>query len=169
MHDGSVEARSEGLGRGSEFVVRLPLCCQPANETKVSSPGAERTSPAKPGVPVLVVDDNVDSAQSLGLLLRMQGHSVQVVHDGRSALGAVEQQRPAVVFLDIGMPIMDGYEVARQLRREHDPSDLQLVALTGWGQEEDRRRTAEAGFNHHIVKPVNSQQLQALMADFARQ
>ena len=114
---------------------------------------------------VLVVDDNVDAAESLALLLRMAGHEVRVAHDGLAALAAAEADPPDLVFLDIGMPVMDGYEVARRLRRRPGLEDLLLVAMTGWSQEEDRRRSREAGFGHHLVKPVEPDVLYQLLAE----
>lgn len=112
---------------------------------------------------LLVVDDNRDAADSLALLLNMLGAEVQVAYSGVDALFALESYRPAIVLLDLGMPAMDGYEVARRLRKAHGP-DLMLVALTGWGQEEDRRRSREAGFDQHLVKPPDLGALQALLA-----
>ena len=111
---------------------------------------------------ILVVDDNRDAADSLGVLLKFLGADVKVAHDGREALAAFEAHRPAVVLLDIGMPGMDGYEVARAIRSRAD-GGVPLVALTGWGQEEDRRRVREAGFNHHLVKPAGLEALRALL------
>jgi two-component system CheB/CheR fusion protein len=114
---------------------------------------------------VLVVDDNVDVAESLGLLLRLGGHEVRVVHDGLAALEQVQADPPELVFLDIGMPGMDGNEVARRLRQQPGLDGLVLIALTGWGTSEDRRQTAEAGFDHHLVKPVEPEELEQLLAD----
>jgi CheY-like chemotaxis protein len=112
----------------------------------------------------MVVDDNVDAAESLALLLRMEGHDVRVAHDGPAALAAVEAEPPDLVFLDIGMPVMNGYDVARRLRQRPGLDKLVLVAMTGWGQEEDRRRSQEAGFDHHLVKPVEPDALHQLLA-----
>jgi CheY-like chemotaxis protein len=111
-----------------------------------------------------VVDDNVDAAESLALALRLTGHDVRVAHDGPAALEAARDTRPDVVLLDLGMPVMDGFEVARQLRREPGLEGVRLVALTGWGQEEDRRRTRAAGFDEHLVKPVDLGTVQAMLA-----
>ena len=113
---------------------------------------------------ILVVDDNVDAADSLALLLGMEGHDVRVAHDGPAALAAVEAEPPDLVFLDIGMPVMNGYDVARRLRQRPGLEHLLLVAMTGWGQEEDRRRSQEAGFDHHLVKPVEPDALHQLLA-----
>jgi two-component system CheB/CheR fusion protein len=113
---------------------------------------------------VLVVDDNVDAAESLALWLRLQGHEVWVAHEGASALEMAQRFHPQVVLLDIGMPGMNGYEVAQRLRQQPDLVPLQLVAMTGYGQDEDRRRAREAGFDHHLVKPVDPQAVQSLVA-----
>ena len=119
---------------------------------------------ATPQRRILVVDDNVDAAESLALLLRLEGHDVRVAHDGPAALAAVEAEPPDLVFLDIGMPVMNGYDVARRLRQRPGLEHLLLVAMTGWGQEEDRRRSQEAGFDHHLVKPVEPDALHQLLA-----
>jgi two-component system CheB/CheR fusion protein len=114
---------------------------------------------------VLVVDDNVDAAVSLGMLLKLAGQDVRVAYDGPAAIRHAVEFRPALVLLDIGMPGMDGYEVCRRLRREACLEPIKLVALTGWGQDEDRRRSHEAGFDHHIVKPVEPSALQRLLSE----
>jgi PAS domain S-box-containing protein len=161
MHGGSVSASSGGPGMGSEFVVRLPLATEglPAEEDEPR----ERHSASLP-LRVLVVDDNHDAADSLGVLLTFLGVEVQVVHDGPSALQALTTFRPALVLLDIGMPGMDGYEVARKIREQPAFRDLMLIALTGWGQEEDRRRSHRAGFDYHLIKPTDLEALQALIS-----
>lgn len=159
MHGGTVVASSEGPDRGSEFTVRLPL-------SKMASIGAVK--PSKPSKArqrrVLVVDDNHDSVETLGTLLRILGHEVRTAHDGVEGLRTAEEFCPEVVLLDIGMPGMNGYEVATQLRGKPGGKDLLLLALTGWGQEEDRRRSREAGFDHHFVKPVDPEDLRVLLA-----
>jgi CheY-like chemotaxis protein len=114
---------------------------------------------------VLVVDDNTDAADSLGLLLKFLGADSHVVHDGPAALEALGWYRPTVVLLDLGMPGMDGYEVARRIRQHAAFREVPLIALTGWGQEEDRRRTEQAGFTHHLVKPADAQILQGLLEE----
>jgi PAS domain S-box-containing protein len=165
MHEGSVEARSEGLGRGAEFVVRLPLVANP--DLKLNDDRKDVLQEDRSRVPchrLLVVDDNRDAALTLAMLLRLQGHVVEVAHDGPSALELATSIRPALVFLDIGMPGMDGYEVAHRLRKSPGLEKTVLVALTGWGQEEDRRRTAEAGFDHHLVKPAELRTVAGLLA-----
>jgi PAS domain S-box-containing protein len=153
MHGGSVTAYSAGAGLGSEFIVRLPL---PEHAPGEPVPAQE---PAPTGLldgqRILVVDDNRDAADSLGMLLELEGALVQVVYDGRSAVAAARTTPPAAVLLDLGMPGMDGYEVARQLRSDERLRGLRIVALTGWGQEADRERTRTAGFDHHMTKPVD--------------
>ena len=162
MHHGGIEAHSVGLGRGSEFVVRLPLSTQAGVETEVPEIAEGRAAPA--GHRLLVVDDNVDAADSLAMLLRMLGHEVRVAHDGPAALEVVRGYLPQMVFLDIGMPGMNGHEVARRMRQLPGLANVWLAALTGWGQQEDRRRSAEAGFDHHLVKPVESKVIEELLA-----
>jgi PAS domain S-box-containing protein len=159
MHGGTVAARSEGRGRGSEFVVRLPALppavVHPSSRNGASARAstAPERPPSAPVRRVLVVDDMVDAAESLGRLLELQGHHVHVVHDGLAALDAADGFRPEIVFLDIGLPGLDGIEVARRLRlRAHA---MMIVAMTGFGRYEDRRETREAGFDHHLVKPVD--------------
>jgi PAS domain S-box-containing protein len=161
MHCGTIEVHSDGPGKGSEFVIRLPL--KLASRCS-EAPPTEPVQRAADGSRVLIVDDNRDSAESLGALLRLLGNEVRLAHDGRSAVEAVRAYKPAAVLLDIGMPGMDGYEVARTLRGEPDLQEVLLVALTGWGQEDDRRRSREAGFDHHLVKPVDMIALNALLA-----
>jgi PAS domain S-box-containing protein len=155
MHGGTVTPYSEGPGRGSEFIVRLPAFSpkQPIPGPRVSEEGSGPDGSAHRRR-ILVVDDNVDAGESLAMLLRMAGHDVRVAHDGTAALEAVDADPPELVFLDIGMPVMNGYDVARELRQRPGLKNLVLVAMTGWGQEEDRRRSQEAGFDHHLVKPV---------------
>src|SRR5205085_2045571 len=124
-----------------------------------------REAPAAPQRRVLVVDDNVEAAASLALLLGVAGHEVRVVYDGEAALAAVSAERPEVVLMDIGLPRLDGYEVARRLRQQPALRGVVLVALTGWGQDEDKRRSREAGFDHHLTKPFDPSDLQCLLAD----
>jgi CheY-like chemotaxis protein len=127
------------------------------------APG-EPGATAAPSCRILLADDNRDAAESLGMLLQLLGSDVHTVYDGPSALIAVESYRPDVVLLDIGMPGMDGYEVARRIREQPERQSIPLIALTGWGQEEDRRRARDAGFDHHLLKPVNLDALQGLLA-----
>ncbi|MHB8974062.1 MAG: PAS domain-containing hybrid sensor histidine kinase/response regulator [Pirellulaceae bacterium] len=159
MHRGRVEAHSS-LGQGSEFVVWLPVLHSPA-----PSPTSENTQSSNvPSVRVLVVDDNVDSAQSLATLLKLSGHDVRTAYDGPSALEAAIHNRPSVVLLDIGLPGMNGYEVAKQIRQQANLENVVLVAMTGYGHESDRKRSQEAGFDHHLVKPVDFVKVQQVLA-----
>jgi signal transduction histidine kinase len=160
LHGGTVEARSEGLGRGSEFIVRLAVA-EP--NMLVTSPSDSGTSP-KIGRRVLVADDNKDAADSLAMILEMAGHEVRVVHDGRAALSLAQTFRPDVALLDIGMPQFNGYEVAKALRREPWGANIYLMALTGWGQEGDRQQAMDAGFDRHLTKPVDPDNLEAAVA-----
>jgi PAS domain S-box-containing protein len=163
MHGGIVRASSPGPGRGSEFVVRLPAL---PRDTPPESGQAAAPRPAHAPAPsrrILIVDDNVDAADSLAMLLGLSGHQVRTAYGGPAALEAVGGYRPEVVLLDIGLPGMDGYEVARQLRRGSAGSGVTLVALTGYGQEDDRRKTHDAGFDHHLVKPVDPDELTRLL------
>jgi PAS domain S-box-containing protein len=166
MHGGTVAAHSDGLGKGCEFTVRLPFVPQERPESMEIK--GEPQQPTRPsGHRLLVVDDNKDAADSLAMLLSLQGHEVRVAHDGSSGLELAASFLPDMVFLDIGMPGMDGYEVARRMRRTPGLEKVRLAALTGWGQPEDRRRSAEAGFDHHLVKPVEPDALDRLLADMA--
>lgn len=169
LHGGTVEARSDGLGLGSEFILRIPLASHQAPGLRSSIP-QERRKPSEGSTRrILLVDDNRDAADSLGTLLKFLGADVKVAYDGQSALEALRICRPTVVLLDIGMPGIDGYEVARRVRQDPEFYHLVLIALTGWGQEEDRRRTRDAGFNHHLVKPVELGALQGLLASLENQ
>ncbi len=147
--------------QGTELVVRLPLVVRAAEVSSVEQPPS---STPIAGQRILVVDDNVDAAESLGVLLRCLGAEVVTVHDGRAALEALRTEKPAAAVLDIGMPGMDGYELARRARATPDGEDITLIALTGWGNDEDRRRSREAGIDHHLVKPVDLHSLQDLLA-----
>jgi len=166
LHGGSVVAQSDGVGTGSAFVVRLPLSRARTPVADPPAPGAV----ASPGVGkrVLVVDDNEDSAASLAALLRLAGHVVTMAHDGRAALAAADRFRPDVMLLDLGMPHLDGFEVCRQVRRSPWGRSVLLIAQTGWGQERDRRRTREAGFDWHLTKPVDHLELQRLLSQPGR-
>jgi len=160
LHGGRVEARSDGLGKGAEFVVRLPALVAACEETlRVPSPERARSARAR----VLLVEDNADAAESLVLLLELLGHRVRVTRDGPSALEAARANVPDVMIVDIGLPGMDGYEVARQVRQDAGLRPILLVALTGYGREDDRRRALAAGFDYHLVKPVNPDALQGLV------
>jgi two-component system CheB/CheR fusion protein len=163
MHGGTVTAHSEGPGKGSTFVVHLPL---PEPAAGTDAPGAA-TPVARPREAcrnrILVVDDNVDAAESLAILLRLGGHETRTAHDGPSALEAAGEFLPEVVLLDLGLPGMDGYEVAKRLRQRPETERALLVAVTGYGQEEYRKRAREGGFDHHLVKPVHLSQLEELL------
>jgi signal transduction histidine kinase/ActR/RegA family two-component response regulator len=164
MHGGKIEARSAGLGKGSEFLVRLPALAEPPPESARKLPEASSASSAKGPRRMLVVDDNVDSAESMALVLRLQGYEVRLAYDGQSALEEAQSFRPEVMFLDLDLPKMDGYEVARRLRLEPAMRYMTLVAMTGFGQEEDRQRTQEAGFQVHLVKPVDFNKVEELLS-----
>jgi len=166
MHGGSVLARSEGLGKGSEFIVRFPLVDGAGSDVAEADRSQRCEDPVAPsGLRLLVVDDNRDAATSFATLLRLQGHEVRVANDGPSALEVSASYAPNVVFLDVGMPGMDGCEVARRMREQPGLDRVVLAALTGWGQKEDRRRTAEAGFDHHLVKPIEPEFLERLLTE----
>jgi two-component system, sensor histidine kinase len=164
IHGGSVSAASEGPGRGSQFTVRLPLAKGKRGPAAATASAAD-SLPGISALPrILIVDDNRDAADSLGALLQMIGADVRIAHDGPAALEMYKVFRPSVVVLDLGMPGMDGYEVARHIRKRPDSSDTVLVALTGWGQEKDRHFTEAAGFNHHLIKPVDLDSIQSVLA-----
>jgi signal transduction histidine kinase len=162
LHGGTVSAHSEGLEQGSEFTVRLPI---PVGRhfAPVQPTVARRGSRASVPRRVLVVDDNQDAAYTMAMLLRTLGSEVEIAIDGLTALTSLESYRPDVVLLDIGMPEMDGFEVARRIRQCAEFDNIVLIALTGWGQTEDRNRTRAAGFNHHLVKPADITVLQSLL------
>jgi len=158
MHGGRIVAQSDGAGRGATFTIRLPLSSVPA------AASAEAAPVKSPPRRILVVDDNADAANTLVLLLQYEGHVVEAVYDSRHVAGRVAAFAPEFVLLDIGLPGMDGYEVARRLRSRPDGGNLRLVALTGYGQPEDRTRALQAGFNEHLVKPVDLPSLERLLA-----
>ncbi len=162
LHGGTIEASSPGSNEGCEFVVRLPLAPPQATAPEPEKARADGTPLRLQRV--LVVDDNHDAADSLGMLLEFLGAEVSVVHDGPAALEAIRSFRPAVVLLDLGMPDMNGIEVARRMRADPEAGGVTLVALTGWGQKEDRRKTSEAGFDYHLVKPADVGMLQTILA-----
>jgi two-component system CheB/CheR fusion protein len=163
LHGGAVEARSAGLTKGSEFIVRLPIAVSSVDSVR-SQPICEdeRCRPAQQ-CRILVVDDSRDAADSLAMMLRLRGHDTDVAHDGVEAVQAAATCRPAVVLLDIGMPRMNGYEAARSIRGQPWGEAMVLVALTGWGQDEDKQRAIEAGFDHHLTKPVETAALERLL------
>jgi CheY-like chemotaxis protein/two-component sensor histidine kinase len=169
MHDGTVTVQSKGPGHGSEFSIRLPrvdkpaACAPPDSSTSLDEPDFDL-----PRRRILVVDDSLRNAVSLEVLLRALGHEVHTAHDGMAALDLLRELRPDVVLLDIGLPLVDGYEVARLCRQEPALEHVVLVALTGYGQEEDRLRSREAGFDAHLVKPVNLEELRVLLSQHPR-
>jgi signal transduction histidine kinase len=160
LHGGTIEANSEGLGCGSEFTVRLPRRVTQAPKVITDKP------PAATGTTrhrILIADDNRDSAETLAALLRMEGHEVTSVHDGPVALSAFNEIKPDVALLDIGMPGLTGYEVARKMRQSSSVTSLTLIAITGWGQDIDKERAYAAGFDHHLTKPVDPHRLVELL------
>jgi signal transduction histidine kinase/CheY-like chemotaxis protein len=159
LHDGTIEARSEGPGRGSTFIVRVPAVQEPASEelSPREDPGASAECR------VLIAEDNADAAEMMQMMLRFKGHDVRVARDGVEAVAIATSFEPQIAFLDIGMPVMDGYEAARRIRRILGARIL-LVALTGWGQDEDKRRSHEAGFDHHVTKPPEPETVERLIA-----
>jgi signal transduction histidine kinase/CheY-like chemotaxis protein len=165
LHGGAVQAKSEGLGLGSEFTFRLPLR---ASANAVAAKPAEMAQVTSPTGHVVVADDNRDAAESLATLLRLLGAEVDVAFNGPDALAVIQRTRPEVAFIDIGMPGMNGHEVAQRVRGDPTCSDVTLIALTGWGQESDRERSRLAGFDHHLVKPAQFQAIQAMLESAAR-
>ena len=163
LHDGTIEAHSEGPGRGSEFVVRLPVLkewCQPSN-ISASDQGVTVGLRQR----ILVVDDNHDSAMSLGMMLKLMNNEIQTAHDGLAAVKAAEEFRPDLILLDIGLPKLNGYDACRRIREQPWSKGMVIAALTGWGQDEDRRRSQEAGFDYHLVKPVDMAEINRLLAE----
>ncbi len=163
LHGGTVKADSAGPGKGSEFTVRLPVLADPPTPApeQPTNDGAKRTTLR---CRILVADDIRDSAESLAMLLRLMGNNVETAHDGLAAVEVAERFRPDIVFLDIGMPKLNGYDACRRIREQPWGQNMVLVALTGWGAEEDKRRTEEVGFNTHLIKPVDPGALQRLLA-----
>jgi CheY-like chemotaxis protein len=161
LHGGTIGVYSAGLGRGAEFTVTLPVVAAPPVVPREAPDDADEA--ARRGLSVLIADDNVDFALSLATMLETQGHSVRVVHDGQAAYEAAIHGRPDIAFFDIGMPVLNGYELARRLRDESGEREMTLVAITGWGQESDRVRARDAGFDHHLVKPVEFERVLELL------
>jgi CheY-like chemotaxis protein len=160
LHGGSVEAHSAGAGMGAEFTVRLPLL---PNDVRASTSAQSAAQAAGPSRRVLIVDDNRDSASSLRTMLRMDGHQVEVVADGASAVEAARKLRAQVVLLDIGLPDMDGYEVARALRAHPQTREALIIATTGYGRSQDREKSRRAGIDAHLTKPIDMEQLAELL------
>lgn len=176
MHKGTITADSAGEGKGSEFIVRLPLAAEQSAKIEGQQPSVKDIaqtahlstpdngeSPKSKEKRILLVDDNQDAAQMLELLLTMDGHTVRTAYDAETGIEIAKEYKPDVCLLDIGLPMMDGYEAARQLRKIV-PRAL-MMSLSGWGQDEDRRRSHEAGFNYHLVKPVEIEDIYKLMTD----
>jgi CheY-like chemotaxis protein len=161
LHHGAIEARSDGPGCGSEFRVRLPAGSMRAED----APAATSEPVVQDKLKILIVDDNRDVAASLATFLQFIGHDVRVAHDGEKALELAEAFRPQTILLDLGMPGIDGYEACRRIRKAEWSSNMRLIAITGWGQDEDRRKSADAGFDVHLVKPVNPEALEHLLRD----
>ena len=161
MHGGTVTAHSAGPGHGSEFVVRLPVLVESPTPTVPELTKAPQTARTHL---ILVVDDNRDSARSLAMVLKAKGHSVHTAHDGVEAVEEAMRLRPEMILLDLGLPRLNGFEAAQRIRKQPGGDTVKLVALTGWGQKEDRRRSKEAGFNAHLVKPIATEDLDRLIA-----
>jgi CheY-like chemotaxis protein len=162
LHGGTIEAFSDGSGKGSEFVVRLPVAEAPSEVAQPGTDGDDRAAASRK-LRILVVDDNRNAADGLGKLLRMMGNEVHTAYDGLQALASASTFLPNVVILDIGLPKLNGYEAGHRIRDELG-KDVILIAVTGWGQENDRRRSKEAGFDHHVTKPVEFAALKKLLA-----
>jgi PAS domain S-box-containing protein len=162
LHGGTIEVFSEGAGKGSEFVVTVP--CHASSVTSATVAPARNADDVMLHRKILIADDNEDAASTLGMLLRLAGHEVRTAHGGQAALTVARSFEPDIALLDIGMPDLNGYEVARQLRRTDSGKHVRLIALTGWGQDEDKRRAQEAGFDHHLTKPVDPHRLDELLS-----
>ncbi len=163
MHDGSVRAESAGTGQGSIFTIRIPLAAYQVETPPLAEQIAARPAPTRP-LKVLVVDDNIAVAQTVGWMLEEIGHEYHLVHDGRQALQAARDFRPDAILLDIGLPVMDGYAVCRAFRQDDLFKDALIIAQTGWGQQRDKNLASEAGFDHHLVKPVAYDELERILA-----
>jgi CheY-like chemotaxis protein/two-component sensor histidine kinase len=163
MHGGTIDAESPGTGLGSTFTVRLPLADV---RPDAAAPSDAVLDLVQTRLRILVVDDNVDAAESLAMLLDLSGHTTRLAHSGKEALTATREFKPQVIFLDIGLPELNGYEVAEFIRADNEIQQPLLVALTGWGAEDDRRRAQEAGFDRHLVKPVESSTLEEVLASY---
>ncbi len=168
LHNGRVEARSAGVGRGSEFIVRLPVLSIAAAPVEAPKTHSGITPQALVSRRVLVVDDNMDSAESLALLLRLAGHLVETAHDGETALESAERFQPDAILLDLGMPRLNGYEVCERIRGTSWGQSILIVAQTGWGQAQDRARTLEAGFDAHLTKPIDCELVQQMLVDLKK-
>jgi CheY-like chemotaxis protein/anti-sigma regulatory factor (Ser/Thr protein kinase) len=163
LHGGRIDAVSPGIGRGSRFTVRLPNAAARSIPASLATVRSEGNRPA--GMRILLADDNRDAAESLAIILRLEGHEVELAHDGEAALERYAAHRPDVALLDIGMPKHDGYEVARQIRASVKGGDVMLIAVTGWAQDSDKAQSKAAGFDHHLTKPIEPDKLIGLLAD----
>jgi CheY-like chemotaxis protein len=163
LHGGRIDVSSEGMGQGSEFLVRLPVSVAPDAVSPSRTPDETTASP-RTGLRILIADDNADSVTTLSWSLEHAGHEVRTAADGQAAVTVAMEFRPQLAILDIGMPRLNGYEAARRIR-EALGSDVALVAVTGWGQEEDRRRARDAGFDRHLTKPIDIAKLDQLVAE----
>ena len=161
LNGGSVRAHPEPSANGGELAAPLPATAPESQAPTDPAPAPERSKP--PGQRMLIVDDNRDAADSLGMLMKVMGNDTRVAYDGREALTTASQFHPEVVLLDIGLPTMSGYEVARELRRRPGGAAMLLIATTGWGQPSDKEQSREAGFDHHLVKPVDPATLLKLL------
>jgi CheY-like chemotaxis protein len=167
LHGGTVEASSPGVGRGSEFVIHLPRSVLvPAGAADDAGQARQSTAAANGELKVLVADDNRDAADSMAMILKLNGHEVSVAHSGEEALRLARAAPPEVMILDIGMPGLSGYEVAAAVRREPWGAGILLLAITGWGQAGDKERARAAGFDHHLTKPVDLEQVERLLLEF---
>jgi CheY-like chemotaxis protein len=164
MHGGRVEAHSAGAGAGSEFIVRLRVLMTLASDSGQLNKAEARPMPLARRK-ILVADDNIDAASSMAMLLRIMGNDVEVANDGQQACDIAAQFQPAIIFLDIGMPKLNGYEACRHIRAQAWSANTTIIALTGWGQEEDKRRSEMAGFDHHLVKPIEPVLLEKLLVE----
>jgi CheY-like chemotaxis protein len=167
LHGGTVDARSEGRNRGSEFTVRLPLAAGATADTGAAPASRVQARAEGEGPTVLIVDDNEDAAAMLAEFVRSLGYRVRTAHDGPAALKAAAEIAPRIALLDIGLPVMDGYELAARLREVHRADALRLIAVTGYGQAADRDRTRQSGFDAHLVKPVDLDVLAELLGTLA--
>ena len=167
LHGGAISVHSDGIGKGSQLTVRLPIArAAEPEEPAFHCPGPaarRRSAPLR-----LVVDDNIDAAESIAILLRLWSHDVHVAYNGSDALALVVEHRPEIVILDIGLPGMSGYELARRIRADGRFDETTLVAVTGYGQENDRLRSQDAGFDHHLTKPIHPSELQDILAESAQ-
>lgn len=164
MHGGKIEAKSNGPGQGAEFIVRLPH----TSPTNVSSNSSNNEhSPSQPNLRILIVDDNRDGADSLAMMLKMFGNETKTAYDGEQAVELCMNYEPDVLLLDLGLPKLNGYDACRQIRQQSSRKPPVIIAQTGWGQEEDRQRTREAGFDYHMVKPIDPAALMSLLSGLA--